>query len=95
MASCFRAAFSAALTGPQDYQARVEGRRSPPTLRLSDYGDTRDGVYRFSLTAATSQIAPRIGAGMSGDFRVVDGRIRVFEQTEEPPEQGGCAPCGS
>ena len=100
--------YTLTVAGPQGYQARAEGRRSPPTLRLSDHGETPDGVYTYSLTAATNRVAlqarradhavtgrqpgaggPRIGASMSGHFRVVGGRIRVFEQTEEPPEQGG------
>ena len=101
--------YTLTVAGPHGYTARAEGRRSPPTLRLSDHGETPDGVYTYHLTAATNQIAPqarrvdqrengrsagagvpRIGAALSGGFRVVDGRIRVFEPLEEEPSgQGG------
>jgi len=100
--------YTLTVAGPQGYHARAEGRRTPPTLRLSDYGETPDGVYSFNLTAATNQLAPqarrvdqsdngraanagapRIGASLSGHFRVVDGRIRIFDQEEEPSGQGG------
>ena len=47
------------VAGPHGYTARAEGRRSPPTLRLSDYGEAPDGVYTYTLTAATNQIAPQ------------------------------------
>jgi hypothetical protein len=30
--------------------------------------------------------SPRVGAYLSGNFRVVDGRIAIFEQLEEPSE---------
>lgn len=31
---------------------------------------------------------PMVGASMSGNFRVEEGRIRIFEDLEEPPAEG-------
>lgn len=96
------------IAGPEGYQARAEGARSAPTLRLADHGDVPDGRYRYSLTAATDRIDPstqrvdhaangrepgagvaRIGASLSGSFVVEDGRLRIFEDLEEPQPGDG------
>lgn len=100
--------YTLTVTGPNGYSARAEAARTAPTLRLADYGDVPDGIFTFSLTAATDRIdpsvravdqrvngrepgvrAPRLGAQMSGQFRVEDGRIQVFEQVEEPASNDG------
>jgi hypothetical protein len=100
--------YTLTLTGPQGYVAQAEGARSAPTIRLADHGDVPDGVFTYSLTAATDRLdmsarlvdqrvngrepgvaRPRIGAQMTGQFRVENGRIQIFEQVDEPASNGG------
>jgi hypothetical protein len=50
------------VTGPGNYSAERYSERRAPSLRLADYGDLEDGIYRWSLSAATSQIERRVGA---------------------------------
>lgn len=50
------------VTGPGNYTAERHSERRAPSLRLADYGELEDGIYRWSLSAATSQIERRVGA---------------------------------
>ena len=50
------------VTGPGNYTAERFSERRAPSLRLADFGELEDGLYRWSISAATSQIERRVGA---------------------------------
>lgn len=47
--------FTLRVLGPDGYYGQVESARVAPTFRLTDFGSVPDGLYRYEMTAATSE----------------------------------------
>ncbi|WP_300528927.1 hypothetical protein [Maricaulis sp.] len=50
------------VTGPGNYSAERFSERRAPSLRLADFGALEDGLYHWSISAATSEVERRVGA---------------------------------
>ncbi|WP_291844250.1 hypothetical protein [Maricaulis sp.] len=63
--------FTLTVSGPNAYYGQVFSARTVPTFRLADNGDVPDGLYTYSLTAATPIARP---AAASAGLENADGR---------------------